>query len=130
MRVMIRHRAVYALTAIAYLVGYLLVFAHFVAERHVECIEHHTAHHADASSDDHEAAPAQAGLSALPVTEDHHCDLLSLVRPKPTTSERARLVVRPPNLTITCGVHAPSTHTFIGGAVWRYAPKTSPPHLS
>lgn len=69
-----------ALTAFAYLLGWMLVLAHNVTEQHVVCLEHgdlvHAGEdghgdHADVSADD---AEPRDSIAAYPTHDDHeHC---------------------------------------------------------
>lgn len=125
----LRHRGLGALLALGYLVGYLLVFVHFAVEQHGVCLEHDGAHHVDeaASAD---GQPADEGLAALPSALDDHCHLLNAVRVYDATSTRpvieALLPLPQVQSTGTVSPRGPPAR----GAVWRYAPKQSPPAAS
>ena len=126
MRVNAQNRAFAALVSLGYLLGYLLVFVHFVAEQHATCAEHGDAHHVAAASDG-ESEPI-SGLSRLPDTVDDHCHLLNAVRHETTAATAFQVsLLRPlPDLTTLSLASALET-SHVGGPVWRYAPKQSPP---
>lgn len=115
-----------ALVALAYTLGWLLLFGHYVEEQHSICAEHGMAHHVeDVGHDDHDVdAP---GLHAASDAEHEHCSFTESLRtPYPFTpcspvEVRASIDARfAENLSF-------ASHTVATSDVWRYAPKTSPP---
>lgn len=127
---MLRNRRLGGLVAVGYLLGYLLVFVHFVAEQHAECAEHGVSHHVSVDSDEpgsHAALETAPSLDELPGLIDDHCHLLNAVREQVST---------PASAAVVFVLHLPVEHVSPAGgtrpsraygAVWRYAPKQSPP---
>lgn len=112
--------------AVSYLLGYLLVFAHFVGEQHATCVEHGEAHHVEDAGEPL-PMPLEAGIAAHEGTEDDHCSLLNAVR-DPLNVEHPHipaLTEAVPRIdTIVTQLNLPPPHYR---AIWRYAPKQSPP---
>ena len=125
MRVMRRHRGLAALIALGYLLGYLLVFVHFIAEQHAACAEHGVAHHVD-SDDEPDRAPLAAGIAATPGSVDDHCHALTTVRGHAASAALPAPTWYPVTDPVTREDHARDVQAH-GIAVWRYAPKQSPP---
>ena len=126
MRMTPHKRRLAAWVALSYLLGYLLVFAHFVGEQHATCPEHGEAHHVDDGGEEL-PAPLGAGIAAHPGAEDDHCSLLTAVR-DPMQAELAPWVATrdlPPAIrALPARLNLPPPRV---AAIWRYAPKQSPP---
>ena len=122
---MTRDRRAAVLVAVGYLLGYLLVFVHFAAEHHAVCAEHGVAHHAELSEPS--ATPLASGFHAAPGSVDDHCHLLNAVRDQAAGEVAAPDLHVPSAQAAEDNVRNALRSVRTGGAVWRYAPKTSPP---
>lgn len=124
-----------ALTALAYVLGWSLVFAHNVTEQHVVCLEHGDLVHASEDGHDHASTEVTAevdhhSVDAYPTHEDHeHCAIGPFLRDD--------------DVTVTGGTTAVAAVVDVEWseplelAQWprpppisalTLAPKTSPPH--
>lgn len=113
-----------AWVALTYTLGWLLLFAHYVDERHAVCFEHGTTHHVadDADHDEH-----AAGLNAPEDAEHEHCSFLEVVRPAHTLPSAVTITLLAPCDAPTDQVAHYVADRTAPKDVWRYAPKTSPP---
>lgn len=120
-----RHRALSALISLGYLLGYLLIFVHFAAEQHAACERHGGSHHVEAA--DHDGAPTPSGIEGLPSLVDDHCHLLDAVRGEVPVVAPTRIALWPALLQANLHPHESEQSLPRTNAVWRYAPKQSPP---
>lgn len=124
-----QRRQLSALIALTYLVGYLLAFAHFVLEEHVECLEHHTQHHVARTTADARPLSAVPGVTSLPAEGDDHCHIFEIVR-----TQSSSVAAPAATALVPQAVPTPMTTAFavvasehVGRQIWRFAPKQSPP---
>lgn len=123
----VTHRILAAAVALAYLAGYLLVFAHHIEEQHVECVEHGVAHHGEAQTDT-DAEQVPDGISALEHGDHEHCSLTQVVRSH--TPDVAPGFTPTLQDVLVAALNTPATGVDLPRlAVWRYAPKQSPPSI-
>lgn len=116
--------------ACVYLCGYLLTFAHFAEERHAVCHEHGAAHHiAESDALTLQGAPQVPRLHQGAKGADDHCGLFQFFRTGSHTAVAGAapifdatyvMSVEPKRLDRT-------SRQTTTSAVWRYAPKQSPP---
>ena len=76
---MARNRALAVLVSLGYLLGYLLVFVHFVAEKHAACATHGGSHHVEHVDRD-ATAPLNAGIESAPRILDDTPKIFSELR--------------------------------------------------
>lgn len=129
MQLTLRHPWLAALAAVGYLLGYLLVFAHFAVEQHGVCLEHDGAHHVEDAGDPTDR-PVEAGIAALPSAVDDHCHLLNAVRIFVRDETRPMVAALLPLATSDFETAVSPRGPPPTGAIWRYAPKQSPPQAS
>lgn len=128
MRLIARNRALAALVSLGYLLGYLLVFVHFVAEQHAACSVHGGSHHVEHVDRDG-STPVDSGIERAPRMLDDHCHLLDTVRTHVAALSRTNAAFH----TIAEPLIQPgraAEHVDLRSTVWRYAPKQSPPAAS
>ncbi len=123
---LLRHRAAAMLSALVCLVLQATTVAHMALVQHTYCAVHgefvHGAH-SDVPSDEQ-----QAGWHAGEEDEHHeHCPVAQLQR-APTLPQPPVIVLPRPFLVANRATAPPVSGSFVRSqAIWRSAPKTSPP---
>ncbi len=123
---LLRHRALAMLSALACLVLQATTVAHMGLVQHSYCAAHGEFVHG--SHVDERSTEQQAGWHAGEEDERHeHCPVAQLQR-APTLPQPATIVLPRPFLVANRATAPPVSASFVRSqAVWRSAPKTSPP---
>jgi|SRR3954469_5344108 hypothetical protein len=124
-----RSRVAAALTALAFVIAGLLGASHEATTRHVRCAEHGELIHSAIAAGAQLIAPQRDSVvQSIPTATQHeheHCLLASASRALTVASRPPVLIAMP--VVATALARAPTAHDLSAAAIYRTAPKTSPP---